>query len=183
MLEQSKKLGKSAQLKQAITLNVHLVPGNPATRFLLANYAATNVVQGVTYVDFGFIEPAFLRALGRTIRQNKPIPKSVRGVCVARIALSPELPGCLSQQFQRADACLRRQAMPPKGEPKEQTGSGDVSRPCRPQTAERVVANAASTERVRLKRGTATSCEVSWQSHWGDLGKTRGKCSIRAAEE
>lgn len=175
MLEQPKKPERSAQPKQAITLNVHLAPGNSSTQFLLANYTAVSVAQGIAHVDFGFIEPALFGALWRAIQHNKPIPKGVRGTRAAGIAMPLDALVRLQQQLQQTLMNLRRQAVPPKGEPKEQTGYGDVSRPCQPQTAERIVANAACAGRVRLKRGTAASCEVSWQSHLGDLGKIRGR--------
>jgi hypothetical protein len=107
MSEQSDKPEKSAQSEKAITLNVQLAPGNPTEQPLMANYTAVSVAQGIAHVDFGFVEPALFGALGRAIRQNKPIPKGVRGTRTARIALPLEALVRLQQQLQQVVRDLR----------------------------------------------------------------------------
>lgn len=120
MPEQSEKPEKSAQPEKAITLNVQLASGNPADQPMLANYTAVSVAQGIAHVDFGFIEPALFGALGRAIRQNKPIPKGVRGTRTARIVLPLDALVRLQQQLQQTIIGLRRQVTPRKGESKGQ---------------------------------------------------------------
>ena len=120
MPEQSDKPEKSEQSEKAVTLNVQLTPGNATEQPLMANYTAVSVAQGIAHVDFGFIEPALFSALGQAIRQNKSIPKGVRGTRTARIALPLDALGRLQQQLQQTLMGLRRQAAPRKGEPKGQ---------------------------------------------------------------
>lgn len=120
MPEQPEKPEKSAQSEKAITLNVQLTPGNATEQPMMANYTAVSVAQGIAHVDFGFIEPALFGALGRAIRQNKPIPKGVRGTRTARIALPLDALVRLQQQLQQTLMGLRRQAASGKGEPKGQ---------------------------------------------------------------
>ena len=120
MPEQSDKPEKSAQSEKAITLNVQLAPGNATEHPMMANYTAVSVAQGIAHVDFGFIEPALFGALRQAIRQNKPIPKGVRGTRTARIALPLDALVRLQHQLQQTLIGLRRQAAPRKGEPKGQ---------------------------------------------------------------
>ena len=119
MSYQSDKPEKLAQPEKAIPLNVQLTPGNASEQPLMANYTAVSVAQGIAHVDFGFIEPALFSALGQAIRQNKTIPKGVRGTRTARIALPLEALVRLQQQLQQVMVGLRRQAAGPrKGESK-----------------------------------------------------------------
>ena len=107
MPEQSQKPEKPSPSEKAITLNVQLSSGNSTEQPMLANYTAVSVAQGIAHVDFGFIEPALFGALGRAIRQNKPIPKGVRGTRTARIALPLESLVRLQQQLQQVVRGLR----------------------------------------------------------------------------
>lgn len=123
MAEQSDKPEKSettASSEKAITVDIRLAPGNATEQPMLANYTAVSVAQGIAHVDFGFIEPALFSALGRAIRQNKPIPNGVRGSRTARIALPLDALVRLQQQLQQTLMTLRRPAPPRKGEPKGQ---------------------------------------------------------------
>ena len=123
MAEQSDKPDKSekaAPSEKAITLNVQLTPGSTTEQPMMANYTAVSVAQGIAHVDFGFIEPALFNALGQAIRQNKPIPKGVRGTRTARIALPLDALVRLQQQLQQTLMGLRRQAASRKGDPKGQ---------------------------------------------------------------
>jgi len=120
MSQQPKKPEKSVPLEQTISLNVQLMSGNTSAQPMMANYTAVSVAQGIAHMDFGFIEPALFGALGQAIRQNKPIPKGVRGTRTARIALPLDALVRLQQQLQQTLMNLRRQAAPRKGEPKGQ---------------------------------------------------------------
>ena len=120
MTDQSGKQEKSKQSEKAITLNVQLAPGHVTDQPMMANYTAVSIAQGIAHVDFGFIEPALFGALGRAIRQNKPIPKGVRGTRTARIALPLDALVRLQRQLQQTLMDLQRQAAPRKGEPKGQ---------------------------------------------------------------
>ena len=110
MPEQPEKSEKSTPPGKAVTLNVQLAPGNASEQPLMANYTAVSVAQGIAHLDLGFIEPALFGALGRAIRQNKPIPKGVRGTLTARIALPLDALVRLQQQLQQVVKDLRRAA-------------------------------------------------------------------------
>jgi hypothetical protein len=112
--EKPEKAEKAAQSEKAITLNVQLTSGAAADQPVMANYTAVSMAQGIAHVDFGFIDPALFDVLGRAIKQNKPIPKGVRGTRAARIALPLEAVLRLHQQLQQTLTSLRRQAAPRK---------------------------------------------------------------------
>jgi hypothetical protein len=120
MPEQFAKQEEAAVAQKAISVNVQLAPGNATEQPMLANYTAVSVAQGIAHMDFGFIEPVLFGALGRAIRQNKPIPKGVRGTRTARVAMPLDALVRLQHQLQQALMNLRRQAASRKGEPKGQ---------------------------------------------------------------
>jgi hypothetical protein len=120
MPEQPEKPEGSAQPEKAIALNVQLASGTAADQPVMANYTAVSMAPGVVHLDFGFIEPALFGALGRAIRQNKPIPKGIRGTRVARVAMPLDAVVHLEQQLRQVLVGLRGAAArgSRKGEPK-----------------------------------------------------------------
>jgi hypothetical protein len=121
MPEQPKKPEGSAQPEQAITVNVQLASGTVADQPVMANYSAVSVAQEIAHVDFGFIEPALFGALGRAIRQRKPVPKGVRGTRVARVAMPLDALVRLERQLRRVLGGLPGAVQGGrKGEPKGQ---------------------------------------------------------------
>jgi hypothetical protein len=120
--EKPEKQEKPAQSEKAVTLNVQLTSGTASDQPVMANYTAVNVVPGVVHVEFGFIEPALFSALGRAIRQNKPIPKGIRGTRVARVAMPLDVLVRLEQQLRQVSVGLQRTAArgARRGEPKGQ---------------------------------------------------------------
>lgn len=60
---------------QTIALNVRLKPSEPSAHPRATNYTNVGVVQGIAYVDFGFIEPTLLAAIAKTAKDGKASPK------------------------------------------------------------------------------------------------------------
>ena len=50
------------EAEQVVAVNVKLTPIERSDQPVLANVSTFNVVQGIAYVDFGFIEPNVLAA-------------------------------------------------------------------------------------------------------------------------
>lgn len=69
----------------------------PAT----ANFATVGVAQGIAYLDFGFIEPALLGRIARTVADGQSASKIVDGHRVARVAMPLEQLVGLHQQIQQ----------------------------------------------------------------------------------
>ncbi len=120
--EKPEKSEKAPQSEKAISLNVQLTSGTATDQPVMANYSAVNVAPGVVHLDFGFIEPALFGALGRAIRQNKAIPKGIRGTRVARVAMPLDALVRLEQQLRQVLLGLQQTAArgARKGEPKGQ---------------------------------------------------------------
>ncbi len=80
---------------------------------VLANYATVNVVYGLAYLEFGFIEPAALVALAQAAQQGEPLPKTLRGRQAARVAVGLDVLQRLQQQLTQTMANLRNQQPTP----------------------------------------------------------------------
>jgi len=86
---------------------VKLTPVNQSDQPVSANYSTVGVAQGIAYLDFGFLEPAALGALARSVREGKEVPKSLDGKLVVRVALPLDVLQRLQQQLQQVVAGLR----------------------------------------------------------------------------
>jgi hypothetical protein len=100
------------------TLGIRLAPVDNSDLPVVANYAQVNAVPGMTFVDFGFLEPAMLNALPRVAKQGGKLPESINGKLAVRVALSYEAAATLHQQLGRlltglgAAAAAARQRKP-----------------------------------------------------------------------
>ena len=97
-----------------IALNVRLKPSESSAHPLAANYTNVGVVQGVAYLDFGFIEPAVLAAIAKTAKDGQAAPKGLEGHFVTRVAMDVGTLARMHQQIQQVLAGVRnaRQAKP-----------------------------------------------------------------------
>ncbi len=92
---------------QQIQVAVELMSGEPPDPPVLANYATVSVVQGLAYLDFGFIEPAALAVVAQAAQQSKPLPKALRGRRAVRVAVGLDVLQRLQQQLNQTVAQLR----------------------------------------------------------------------------
>jgi len=79
----------------------------------MANFSTVSVAQGIAYLDFGFIEPALLGRIARTVTDGQPASKIVDGHRVARVAMPFEQLVGLHQQIQQVlfnlrNACAKK---------------------------------------------------------------------------
>ncbi|MET0514622.1 MAG: hypothetical protein ABW047_04760 [Nitrospiraceae bacterium] len=95
----SEEAGTMTKGRSAIALNVHLKPLEHTDQPVLANYTHAGTVQGVAYVDFGFIEPALLGAILQRANKGESLPKSIEGFLAARVALPLDALIRLQQQL------------------------------------------------------------------------------------
>lgn len=63
--------------------------------------------QGIAYVDIGFIEPALLAAIAKTVKDSQAAPKGLDGHLVSRVAMDIGALARLHQQIQQVLAGLR----------------------------------------------------------------------------
>ena len=86
---------------QTIALIVRLKPSESSAHPRATNYTNTGVVQGIAYLDFGFIEPALLAAIAKTAKDGQAGPKGLDGAFVTRVAMGVDVLARLHQQIQR----------------------------------------------------------------------------------
>lgn len=67
----------------------------------MANLSTVAVTQGIAYLDFGFVEPALLGRIARTVTDGQPTSKVVDGHRVARVAMRLESLVGLHHQIQQ----------------------------------------------------------------------------------
>lgn len=85
-----------------IALNIRLKPSDSSAHPRAANYTNIAMAQGMSYLDFGFIEPAMLAGIAKTAKDGQAAPKGVEGHLVARVALDVGALTRLQQQIQQA---------------------------------------------------------------------------------
>jgi hypothetical protein len=90
-----------------IALNVRLKPSESSAHPRAANYTNVGVAQGIAYLDFGFIEPAFLAAIAKTAKDGQAAPKGLDGHLVTRVAMDVGALARLQQQIQQVLVGLR----------------------------------------------------------------------------
>lgn len=65
------------------------------------------MAQGIAHVDFGFIEPAVLAAVGKTAKDGQAAPKGLEGHLVSRVAMPLDSLLRLDQQIRQVLVGLR----------------------------------------------------------------------------
>ena len=83
------------------TLGIRLVPVENSDLPVTANYAQVNVLPGMAFVDFGFLEPSMLSALPRLAKQGGKLPENINGKLAVRVAMGYETAASLHQQLGR----------------------------------------------------------------------------------
>lgn len=75
----------SAPNDTAIALNVRLKLSESSAHPRTANYTKVVVAQGITYLDFGFIESTLLAVIAKTVKDGQAAPKGLDGHLVTRL--------------------------------------------------------------------------------------------------
>lgn len=60
------------------------------------------ILQGIAYLDFGFIEPTILAGIARTATDGQAAPKGMEGHLVTRVAMDVGVLMRLQHQIQQA---------------------------------------------------------------------------------
>ena len=79
-------------------VNIQLVPADGSDCPLFANVSLVQPSPGAAIIDFGFIDPRAMMALGALAREGKKAPERLGGRLIARIALSYEALAILHRQ-------------------------------------------------------------------------------------
>ena len=92
---------------RTLALNVRLKPSESSAHPRAVNYSSVGVAQGIAYLDFGFIEPARLAAIAKTVKDDQAAPKGLDGHLVSRVAMDVGSLARLQQQIQHVLVGLR----------------------------------------------------------------------------
>jgi len=84
-----------------VAVNVRLKPSESSAHPRAANYTNVGIAQGIAYLDFGFLEPAFLAAIAKTAKDGQAAPKGLDGHLVTRVAMDVSALVRLQQQIQQ----------------------------------------------------------------------------------
>ncbi|NGZ97587.1 MAG: hypothetical protein CV089_15955 [Nitrospira sp. WS110] len=95
-----------------IALNVRLKPSDSSAHPHAVNYTNVGISQNIAYLDFGFIEPAFLAAIAKTAKESQAAPKGLEGHLVTRVAMDVGALVRLQQQIQQVLVGLRAAKQP-----------------------------------------------------------------------
>lgn len=96
MAEAAEQKPEKAESQQ---LRLKLTPANQSEQPILANTTMVTPGSGFVYLDFGFIEPGVLPALGEMARQGTKLPEEIGGRLAARVALGLDVVQQLHQQL------------------------------------------------------------------------------------
>ena len=96
--------------KSTVAVNVTLKPMDHSDQPVSANYSAVGVAQGIAYLDFGFLEPAQLAGMVRTVRSGNGTPERLEGTLVVRVAMGLDVVHRLQQQLQQVVASVGRKS-------------------------------------------------------------------------
>ena len=102
----------SEEKDTTIALKVRLKPSESSAHPRATNYTNVGVVQGIAYVDFGFIEPALLGAIALTAKDGQAAPKAIDGQLVTRVAMGVDVLARLHQQIQQVLVGMRDARQP-----------------------------------------------------------------------
>jgi len=91
----------------AQSIGVRLVPTGDSDLPILANFARVQASPSGVLVDFGFLEPAGLAAIGRMARNGSKMPEAISGRLAGRFALTPDALVALHQQLGQVIGALR----------------------------------------------------------------------------
>ena len=99
-----------------IVFNVRLKPMDHSNLPHQANYSNVTVAQGMAYLEFGFLDPALLRAIVKTAKDGQAARDVIEGQLVTRVTIGVNVLARLHQQIQQVLVGLRaaRQSKLPK---------------------------------------------------------------------
>jgi hypothetical protein len=99
-------------------LNVRLAPVDNSDQPVFTNFTRINGAPGMVFVDFGFLEPAAIRALSRLASSGGKIPETLTGKLAVRVALGYDTLAGLHDQLGRVVAGLKAQGATKAAAPK-----------------------------------------------------------------
>lgn len=82
-------------------LNVRLNPSDSSAHPRATNYTTVGMVQGIAYLDFGFLEPALLASVAKATNEGQATPKRVDGHLVSRVTMDVNALAHLYQQIRQ----------------------------------------------------------------------------------
>ena len=85
---------------QALAIDVRLKSSDSSSHPRATNYTNVGLLQGIAYLDFGFIEPGLLGAIAKTSKDGHSTPKGIEAQLVTRVAMGIDVLARLHQQIQ-----------------------------------------------------------------------------------
>jgi hypothetical protein len=93
---------------RTVAMPVQLKADHEASQPVLANYAHASIVQGLAYLDFGFLEPALMGTVLQRAQQGATLPRQLDGRVASRVALPLDTLVRLHQQLTQVVKGLQR---------------------------------------------------------------------------
>jgi hypothetical protein len=95
------KGGAGAEPGHHFQLGIRLQPVDHSDQPVFANFSFVQGVQGMLFLDFGFLEPQVLPSVLRMAREGGKLPETVNGKLAARVVLSVDAAQQLVQQLEQ----------------------------------------------------------------------------------
>ena len=86
---------------KVLALKVRLKSSDSSSHPRATNYTNVVLLQGIAYLDCGFVEPELLGAIAKTWKDGQPAPKGIEGQLVTRVAMGVDVLKRLHQQIQQ----------------------------------------------------------------------------------
>jgi hypothetical protein len=93
--------------KKGVT--IQLSPVNNSDAAVVANYVSLNPAYGMTFVDFGFLEPSMMAIVQQLVRDGKEPPETLNGKLATRVALGYDVIASLYDQLGQLLATFQQQ--------------------------------------------------------------------------
>jgi hypothetical protein len=83
--------------KKGVT--IRLSPVNNSDAAVVANYVSLSPAYGMTFVDFGFLEPSMMAVVQQLVRDGKEPPETLNGKLATRVVLGYDVIASLYDQL------------------------------------------------------------------------------------
>lgn len=83
----------------ALQVNIRMQSGEHTGQPVFSNLTSVQASQGVVVIDFGFIEPQTIQALGRLAQSGEKAPNTISAKMSCRMVVSLEAASQLAQQL------------------------------------------------------------------------------------
>lgn len=84
---------------KAVQVSIRMQSGEHAGQPIYSNLTSVQASQGTVMIDFGFIDPQMIQALGRLAQSGEKAPDTINAKMSCRMVISVEAAKQLAQQL------------------------------------------------------------------------------------